>query len=224
MVPDSSLTSAATLSADRAQAIALNQDSVSRETWERLDRLVERLFETQQHTNLVANSTLPRVWTRHIADSLQLLRLVPGATRWIDIGSGAGFPGLVIACALAGVDGAEVHLVESIQKKANFLRDCASALGVPAIVHARRIEDFSKINKRSFDVVTARAVASLDKLIGYANPLLKRGGVGLLAKGQDVEVELTAASKSWSIEAELIPSETDPHGRIVLLRRASRLK
>jgi 16S rRNA (guanine527-N7)-methyltransferase len=212
------------VSADRAQAIALNQDSVSRETWVRLDRLVERLFEVQQHTNLVANSTLPHVWTRHVADSLQLLRLVPGAKRWIDIGSGAGFPGLVIACALAGVESAEVHLVESKQKKANFLRASAHALGLPAIVHASRIEDFSKINKRSFDVVTARAVAPLEKLIGYANPLLKRGGVGLFPKGQDVEAELTAASKSWTIEAELIPSETDPSGRIVLLRRASKLK
>src|SRR5262249_32684865 len=153
---------------DRAQAVALNQDSVSRETWDRLDRFVARLFEVQQHTNLVANSTLPQVWTRHVADSLQLLRLTPDAKRWIDIGSGAGFPRLVIACALAGVPGAEIHLVESKQKKANFLRDCAHALAIPAIVHARRIEDFSKVNKRMFDVVTARAVAPLEKLIGYA--------------------------------------------------------
>src|SRR6185436_11013065 len=113
----------AMLSADRAQAVALNRDSVSRETWYRLDRLIERLLQVQQHTNLVANSTLSHVWTRHVADSLQLLELEPAATRWIDIGSGAGFPGLVIACALADRVGAEVHLVESIQKKANFLRD-----------------------------------------------------------------------------------------------------
>ncbi len=210
----------AALSADRAQAVALNQDSVSRETWSRLDRLVERLLQVQQHTNLVANSTLPHVWTRHVADSLQLLELEPGAPRWIDIGSGAGFPGLVIACALADTAGAEVHLVESIQKKANFLRDRVNALRVPAIVHARRIEDFSKVNKRAFDVVTARAVAPLDKLLGYAIPLLKRGGVGLFPKGQDVEGELTAASKSWTIEADLIPSKTDPHGRIIRVRRA----
>ncbi len=212
----------ATLSADRAQAVALNQDSVSRETWNRLDRLVERLLQVQQHTNLVAKSTLPHVWTRHVADSLQLIDLQPGATRWIDLGSGAGFPGLVIACALAGVAGAEVHLVESIQKKANFLRDCVNALGVPAIVHARRIEDFSRVNKRAFDVVTARAVAPLDRLIGYAIPLLKRGGVGLFPKGQDVEAELTAAAKSWTIEADLIPSKTDARGRIVRVRRAAK--
>jgi 16S rRNA (guanine527-N7)-methyltransferase len=170
----------------------------------------------------VARSTLPHLWTRHVADSLQLLPLAAGATRWIDLGSGAGFPGLAIACALADTAGAEVHLVESIQKKANFLRDCAHALRIPAIVHARRIEDFASINKRSFDVVTARAVAPLDKLLAYANPLLKRGGVGLFPKGQDVEVELTAASKSWTIDAELVPSATDPHGRIVVVRRVAK--
>jgi 16S rRNA (guanine527-N7)-methyltransferase len=216
------LATEATLSADRAQAVALNQDSVSRETWNRLDRLVERLLQVQQHTNLVAASTLPQIWTRHVADSLQLLDLVPGAIRWIDLGSGAGFPGLVIACALADTPGAEVHLVESKQKKANFLRESAHALGIPAIVYARRIEDFSKVNKRAFEVVTARAVAPLDKLLGYAIPLLKRGGVGLFPKGQDVEAELTAASKSWTIEADLIASSTDPHGRIVRVRRVSK--
>jgi 16S rRNA (guanine527-N7)-methyltransferase len=212
----------ATLGDDRAQAIALNHDSVSRETWTRLDGLVERLLQVQQHTNLVARSTLPHLWTRHVADSLQLLPLVPGATRWVDLGSGAGFPGLVIACALADTPGAEVHLVESIGKKANFLRDCAHALGIPAIVHAQRIEDFAKISKRSFDAVTARALAPLDRLLAYANPLLKRGGVGVFPKGQDVEAELTAASKSWTIDAELVPSTTDPHGRIVLVRRVTK--
>lgn len=210
------------LRADRAQAIALNQDSVSRETWNRLDRLVERLLQVQQHTNLVSDSTLPQLWTRHVADSLQLLDAAPGAKRWIDIGSGAGFPGLVIACALTDIDGAEVHLVESKLKKANFLRDCGHSLGVPAIVHARRIEDFAKANKRAFDVVTARAVAPLDKLLGYAIPLLKRGGVGLFPKGQDVEAELTTASKSWTIEADLIPSKTDARGRIVRVHRAAK--
>jgi 16S rRNA (guanine527-N7)-methyltransferase len=222
MDPRSDPVTATMLSEDRAQAVALNRDSVSRETWMRLDGLIERLLQIQQHTNLVARSTLPHLWTRHIADSLQLLPLVPGATRWIDLGSGAGFPGLVIACALAETSGAEVHLVESIRKKASFLRDCAHALGVPAIVHAQRIEDFATINKRTFDAVTARALAPLDKLLAHANPLLKRGGVGVFPKGQDVEAELTAASKSWTIDSELVPSTTDPHGRIVLVRRLAK--
>ena len=210
------------LASDRAQAVALNRDSVSRETWVRLDSLVEHLLRWQQHTNLVADSTLPHIWTRHIADSLQLLDLAPDARRWIDLGAGAGFPGLVIACALAGKSGAEVHLIESKQKKASFLRECVAALDVPAIVHAQRIEDFTRTNKQAFDVVTARALAPLDKLLGYANPLLKRGAIGLFPKGQDVDAELTTASKSWTIDADLVPSQTDPHARIVRLRRVSK--
>ena len=201
---------------DKATALALTP--VSRETAARLDRYVDLLVEWQAKTNLVAPSTLPHLWTRHVADSLQLLDLAPAAKRWIDLGAGAGFPGLVIACAL-GQTG-EVHLVESNQKKASFLREAARTLALPAIVHAGRIEDF--IADRPFDVVTARALAPLDRLIGYAIPLLKTGAVGLFPKGQDVAAELTQASKSWSIEAELIPSKTDPRGRIVLVRHASR--
>jgi 16S rRNA (guanine527-N7)-methyltransferase len=206
--------------ADRAQTVALNHDSVSRETWARLDAFVALLIERQQRMNLVGASTIPTLWTRHIADSLQLLGLAPQARVWADLGSGAGFPGLVIACALAGETGAQVHLVESIRKKAEFLRDSVAALGLPAIVHHQRIEDFARANTVAFDVVTARALAPLDKLLGYANPLLKTGALALFPKGQDVEAELTLASKSWSIEADLVPSKTDPHGRILRVRRA----
>jgi 16S rRNA (guanine527-N7)-methyltransferase len=208
------------LARDRAQAAAL-VENVSRETWERLEQFVELLLKWQNSTNLVASSTLPRVWTRHIADSLQLLALAPDARTWIDLGAGAGFPGLVIACALAKIPGAEVHLVESNQKKASFLREAARSLSLPAIVHAQRIEDFVVESGQSFDVVTARALAPLDRLIGYAIPLLKTGAVGLFPKGQDVGAELTQAAKSWSIEAELVPSKTDPHGRIVVVRHVA---
>jgi 16S rRNA (guanine527-N7)-methyltransferase len=207
------------LDQDRAQAIALNQDSVSRETWGRLDQFVALLLRWQKSINLVAPSTLPAVWTRHVADSLQLLKTVPKARAWVDLGSGAGFPGLVLACALADLGG-EVHLVESNQKKAGFLRECARILDVPALVHAARIEDFVAHNERRFDVVTARALAPMSELLRYANPLLKNGATGLFPKGQDVAAELTHASKSWSIDYTLIPSETDPHGQIVLLRHA----
>ena len=209
--------------ADRAQAVALNHDSVSRETWARLDAFVALLLERQQRMNLVGASTIPQLWTRHVADSLQLLRLAPEARVWCDLGSGAGFPGLVIACALAGEKGVQVHLVESIAKKANFLRDAAQALGLPAIVHNQRIEDFTRANRIAFDVVTARALAPLDRLLTLANPLLKTGAVALFPKGQDVGAELTLASKSWKIDAELVPSNTDPHGRIMLVRHVKRL-
>jgi len=208
----------------RAQAVALLGDLVSRETWDRLESFVQLVIARQKTLNLVAASTIPQIWTRHIADSLQLLSLAPEARTWIDLGAGAGFPGLVIACALADVPGARVELVESIQKKANFLRNVADALSLPAIVHALRIEDFTARNAGRFDVVTARALAPLDKLLGYANPLLKRGAVGLFPKGQDVVSELTQASKSWKLDTELIPSKTDPHGRVVVVRQAIKRK
>jgi 16S rRNA (guanine527-N7)-methyltransferase len=211
------------LARDRARAVTLVGDSVSRETWERLDGLVALLLKWQHTTNLVAPSTLPEVWTRHIADSLQLLTIVPDARAWADLGSGGGFPGLVVACAMADHPGAKIELVESNQKKSAFLREAARVLSVPAIVHARRIEDFISVTVQSFDVVTARALAPLEKLIDYASPLLKAGAIGLFPKGQDVEAELTAASKSWTIETELVPSVTDPQARIVVVRRATEL-
>jgi 16S rRNA (guanine527-N7)-methyltransferase len=211
------------LTRDRARAVALTGDLVSRETWARLDGLVALLFKWQDTTNLVAPSTLAEIWTRHIADSLQLLTIAPGACAWIDLGSGGGFPGLVVACAMADHAGGKIDLVESNQKKSAFLREAIRILGVPAIVHAQRIEDFVGTTVQSFDVVTARALAPLEKLIGYASPLLKTGAVGLFLKGQDVEAELTAASKSWTIEADLVPSVTDPQARIVVVRRATKL-
>jgi 16S rRNA (guanine527-N7)-methyltransferase len=213
----------AALAQDRARAQAMNSDPVSRETWARLDRFIELLLRQQQTMNLISASTVPQLWTRHIADSLQLLALAPAARTWADLGSGAGFPGLVIACALADTAGAAVHLVESTKKKAAFLTDAARELDVPAIIHADRIEDFTAANRVSFDVVAARALAPLPKLLDYAIPLLKRGAIGLFPKGQDVAGELTEASKCWTIEAELIDSRTDPRGRIVRVSRAQKL-
>ena len=206
----------ADLAADRARA--LEMAPVSRETAARLDVFVEHLLRVAPHLNLIARSTLPNVWTRHIADSLQLLALAPDAKCWIDLGPGAGFPGLVIACALADRAGATVHLVESIGKKAAFLREAVNLLQVPAVIHAVRIEDFGKNFKLRPDVVTARALAPLDELLKLARPLLQTGALGLFPKGQDVEGELTRASKYWNINAELVPSKTSPDGRIVVVR------
>jgi 16S rRNA (guanine527-N7)-methyltransferase len=216
------LSEPSTAAEDQSKAHALVGELVSRETWERLGRYVELLIRRQQTLNLVAASTLPHIWTRHIADSLQLLPLAPGARKWLDFGSGAGFPGLAIACALVEVPGARIELVESTQKKAKFLRDVIDALSLPAIVRAQRIEDFTGGNTVRFDVVTARAVAPLDRLLGYAFPLLKTGAVGLFPKGQDVAAELTQASKSWKIEADLLPSKTDPQARVVRVQRVTK--
>jgi len=205
------------LAADRTRALALTP--VSRETAARLDRFVALLLETQRHTNLVGSGALPELWTRHVADSLQLLALAPDARVWLDLGSGGGFPGLVIACALADQPGRAVHLVESNGKKAAFLRQVIRALSLPAEVHEQRIESLNDI---AADVITARAVAPLAKLLGYVAPLLKTGGKALLLKGQDVERELTDAAKYWTIEAEFTPSRTHPAGRIVVVRALRR--
>jgi len=208
------------LTADRARAFELTP--VSRETAERLDRFVEFLLPWAQKINLIARSTIPTIWTRHVSDSLQLLPLAPDAKCWIDLGSGAGFPGLVIACALADRAGAVVHLIESTGKKAAFLREAVNQIRLPAVVHAVRIEDFVKNFKGQPDVVCARALAPLDELLTLAQPLLKTGAQGLFPKGQDVEGELTQASKYWNIDAELIPSKTSAEGRIVVVRSLRR--
>jgi 16S rRNA (guanine527-N7)-methyltransferase len=206
------------LSSDRARALGLI--AVSRETADRLDRFVALLLDWQSRMNLIASSTVPVLWTRHIADSLQLLALAPEARRWADLGSGAGFPGLVIACALAESLPAQVHLIESNQKKAAFLAEAVRVTGAPAIVHAERSDDFVKTFTGPLDIVTARALAPLPRLLTIAYPLLKRGAHGLFPKGQDVDAELTEAAKCWSIQASLVPSRTDPRSGIVVIRSA----
>ena len=217
--PDSAPT-LAELKADRTKALAAVP--VSRETAGRLDDFVQLLLKWQQTTNLVAPGTLREVWTRHVLDSLQLLALAPDALTWVDLGSGGGFPGLVIACALAERPGAIVHLVESNRKKAAFLREAARLLAVPALVHSRRIEDLVDNFDDLADVVTARALAPLRGLLDLAEPMLKTGATGLFPKGQDVETELTEAAKYWIIDADLIPSLTNAQGRVVVVRTAQR--
>ena len=211
---------AADLAADRELALKLTP--VSRETVDLLDRFVDFLLPWTERTNLIARSTIPTVWTRHIADSLQLLPLAPAAMSWVDLGSGAGFPGIVLACALAGRAGAIVHLIESNGKKAAFLCEAVQRLSLPAEAHAVRIEDFVKSSKLQPDVVTARAVAPLDRLLELTLPLLMNGALGVFPKGQDVEGELTRASKYWNIDAELVPSQTSPQARIVVVRGLKR--
>ena len=149
-----------------------------------------------------------------------LLDLAPDARIWLDLGSGGGFPGVVLACALVERPGAHVHLVESIAKKATFLHSVGRALELPITVHHRRIEDFSP--DFTADVVTARALARLTELLGYVAPLLEKGAKALLPKGQDVGAELTEAAKYWNVKAELVASRTNPAGRIVVVHDISR--
>jgi 16S rRNA (guanine527-N7)-methyltransferase len=209
-----------TLDADRTHA--LKYMTVSRETATQLDAYVELLKRWQNIKNLVAPSTLGEIWTRHIADSYQLVALLGDAQTVVDLGSGAGFPGLVIAIAGIGKPGFHVHLVESNGRKASFLREVVRVTGAPATVHAVRIEDFAKRWDGRADVVTARALASLLQLLDLSAELLKTGTRALFLKGQDVGVELTQATKYWNMQTELIPSLTDPTGQIVSITAASR--
>src|SRR5215468_737194 len=208
------------LASDRAAALALTP--VSRETEARLGRYLALLLEWQTKTNLVAPSTLPNLWTRHVSDSLQLLTLAPTAKVWIDFGSGGGFPGVVLACALAETPGATVHLVERVAKKAAFLREAIRVTGSPGTVHLADIGDTVDRFAGAIDCVTARAVAPLHQLIGFAEPLVKRGAKALFLKGQDVEAELTEATRYWKIKPNLHSSRTGGQGWIVELDRIER--
>jgi 16S rRNA (guanine527-N7)-methyltransferase len=203
------------------KAAALKLTPVSRETEARLDVYVDLLMQWQAKTNLVASSTLPTLWTRHISDSLQLLTLAPNAKVWVDFGSGGGFPGLVLACALAGTGGAIIHLIERNAKKAGFLREALRITGAPGIIHLADIGDSVDSLRGKADCVTARAVAPLHQLLAFAEPLIQGGAKALFLKGQDVELELTKATKYWKIQPRLHPSLTG-QGWIVELDRVDR--
>jgi 16S rRNA (guanine527-N7)-methyltransferase len=206
--------------ADKAAALALTP--VSKETEVRLARYVVLLLEWQVKTNLVAPSTLSNLWTRHIADSLQLLTLAPTAKIWVDLGSGGGFPGVVLACALAETPGAMVHLIERNAKKAAFLREAIRVTGSRGIVHLADIGDSVDRFHEAVDCVTARAVAPLHQLIGFVEPLVKKGAKALFLKGQDVDAELTESTKYWNITPHLHSSRTGGHGWIVELDQIER--
>lgn len=207
------------LAADRAAALRLTP--VSRETAERLDIFVDLFLRWQRAVQLVAASTLSKLWTRHIADSLQLLDLAPEAKVWADLGTGGGFPGLIIAIALKEKPGALVHLVESDQRKAAFLREAARAVGAPVKVHAARIESVAERLAPNAGILTARALAPMPRLIEVGLPFFAKGAKGLFLKGQHVDNELTEATKSWNIQWTIASSRTDAHGKIVVIERVS---
>jgi 16S rRNA (guanine527-N7)-methyltransferase len=180
-----------------------------------LETFRARLAEWHEQMNLVGPSALAEFWLRHALDSAQLLDLAPGALRWVDIGSGAGFPGIVLAILLKDRPGGLVHLVESVTKRCRFLEAVVGELKLPAKVHNARAEAL----RLRADVVAARACAPLVRLFGYARPYLERGAVGLFLKGQDVASELEAATISWRFRADLIESRSHTEGRIVRVER-----
>jgi 16S rRNA (guanine527-N7)-methyltransferase len=200
----------------------LEMNPISRETAARLDRFVSVLRRWQPIVPLVSASTYPRLWTRHVGDSLQLYALSPHARVWVDFGSGGGFPGLVIACALADDPGARVHLIERHGKKAAFLREAVRTSGAAAVVHQGPVDAVVRDLPGGVERVTARAFARLPVLVALAEPLLKNGAEALFLKGEDVGTELTEVAKCWKIDVNLIPSQSDPRGRIVHIRSAQR--
>lgn len=190
-------------------------EHVSRETSSRLALYVETLRQWQAKINLVGPKTLDDVWRRHIQDSAQLAPLIPIGSRIIDLGSGAGFPGLVLAIMGVG----EVHLVESDQRKAAFMREVIRLTGANAQVHAVRIEKMAPI---PINFVTSRALSSIEQLLEFAEPFLKSGGQCLFLKGKSWKEELTSAEKLWNMRAESTPSRTDPDGVILKISEVRR--
>ncbi|HZH11393.1 MAG TPA: 16S rRNA (guanine(527)-N(7))-methyltransferase RsmG [Microvirga sp.] len=188
--------------------------NVSRETQEKLELLERELRRWQAIKNLVGPATLEHIWDRHIVDSLQLLDLAPNARTWVDLGSGAGFPGLVLAIA-GQARGLQMHLVESNSRKCSFLRHVARLTGASVTVHATRLETVIPGFVGKADVVSARALASLTQLLEWTEPMLKAGTIGLFPKGRDAESELTEARKRWTFEADILPSCTDSEARIL---------
>ena len=192
------------------------QVDVSRETLTRLEALADCLVQWRRRFNLMGERDLSDLWRRHMLDSAQLVPHIPADARIItDLGSGAGFPGLVLAV----ITGIETHLIESHGRKAAFLRAAARAAGAPAVVHGARIESLAPWPS---DVVTARAVAPLDRLLPLARPFLEASGerrpLGLFLKGAKWEHEVAAARKRWTMDIEAVTSVTDPSGRVLKLR------
>lgn len=182
---------------------------VPRETIHRLIRYAELLTEWQTLANLVSAKTLPLLWDRHFADSAQILRLAPDANTWLDLGAGAGFPGLVIAILQANHANFHVHLVEATAKKCAFLAEVARATSAPVEIHCMRIEELSKTAPSLRpDIVTARALAPLPRLLDLAAPWLRPGVRGLFLKGRDAGKEIESAMRRFDFTCRLHPSMT----------------
>ncbi|HTJ01154.1 MAG TPA: 16S rRNA (guanine(527)-N(7))-methyltransferase RsmG [Methylovirgula sp.] len=206
--------------ADRAAALKLFP--LSPESAARFDIYAELLNKWQKTINLVSASTLPHVWTRHFADSLQVQGAVPDARIWADLGSGAGFPGLVTAIRLTEMPGAKIHLIESDSRKCAFLREVSRETQAAAIVHQGRIEDVLPTISEKIDAVSARALAPLPQLLAYSRDLLKNGATAAFLKGEKLDDELTharALDYFDDYELSVIRSVTETSGRLLLVKQ-----
>lgn len=195
---------------------------VSRETLERLQVYVDLVLKWQPAQNLIAPSTIPDIWTRHVVDSLQTLWTYPEARTWVDIGSGAGFPGVVTAILLADDPEAHVHMIESNQRKAAFLRTALRETGSKGTVHPGRIESVAKDwSLGKVDAVSARALASLETLFQLSEPFTREGAKAVFHKGQDFQREVNEASARWDFDLVEKVSVVDPTSRMLLFSEIS---
>ncbi len=204
-----------------AELAALAQEfGVSRESWAQLEVYVALLEQWQTRVNLIAPSTAADIWGRHIKDSLQLVALLPQTCSVIaDLGTGAGLPGMVLGVARP----LKVHLYEANGKKVAFLREAVRKTGIDALVHQQRLETLATSRPPAVDVVTARALAPLDDLLGLAMPFLSAGATGFFMKGKDVENELAHAAKRWRFSYNKHPSLTDSQSVILEIKEVSRV-
>lgn len=199
----------------------LERLDVSRDTTSKLDAFVELLMRWRRVTDLMSEASLDSVWTRHIEDSAQLLTICPAAKRWLDLGAGAGFPGLIIAILLGNDALAHVDLVESDKRKCAFLSAAIAATGARAFVHHVRIEKLEANIIHSVDSVTARAVAPLPKVVELSKPWLKDGSVGLFPRGKGGEAEFLSYLPQSEFAIDRIMSRTDPDGLILRVHSAA---
>lgn len=203
-----------TAAAGRDAVLASLPDEVRR----RLTLYADLLTRWQKTINLVSPTTLPHLWTRHVADSLQVQAAAPEARRWVDLGSGGGFPGLVTAIVLADEPGARVHLVESDKRKAAFLRTAARETGAPATIHAERIEAFVPAHAEPVDAVSARALAPLPRLVAFAQLFLESGALGVFPQGESSAAELTDPGLDNRFSVDSVPSRLRDGSRLFLVR------
>lgn len=210
-----------TLARDRSQVLA--QLDVSRETLSRLDRLASLVGDWQRVINLVGPATLGHLWSRHILDSAQLFDFSPPeAKRWIDLGSGGGFPGLVVAALGADRIGFETILVEADQRKAAFLRAAVREMKLERVTICAQRIDQAIPTLGAADVVSARALAPLADLVKWSTPLLLGGALGVYPKGENLQDELTHWGPPGNFDVSLAPSRTHPSAAIVLIRMRAR--
>jgi 16S rRNA (guanine527-N7)-methyltransferase len=202
---------------DRRTALSLVP--VSRETEERLAIFVALLDRWRHKINLISNQTFASVWTRHIADSAQLSALAPDAKRWIDMGSGAGFPGLVVGIQLADVPGAIVHCVESDTRKCSFLREAVRATGAAAAIHPVRVEAIEPESFGPVDAVTARAFAPLPLTLELARPWMERGAIAVFPRGESAKDQIAALPEASAYAIETLQSVVNPKAAILRIRQ-----